>query len=1222
MMLKYLSHTTQARAHRVLVGAISLLCLSGALAQAPSQKPLLSRDGGGVKPNVVINLDNSTSMAYQYSPEGAIKVGGGNVYLPDGTGLIGHKDDTRWASGFFSGTVLADPNDTSNIFQRQQRSPDVNTIYYNPERRYLPWANADGTRMAQADINAAKLDPIGHTTNATVDLNMATTGTIAPGSNGYRWCTAISSGLSLTCTTSSKRFQPALYYRLKKNADGSYKSGASASNYIMFNLGDAGASTTYTKYPDRTDCVGSECTRDEERQNYANWFVYYRSRLLLAQGAIPEAFVAIENKLRLGWGDIHKGSSSIDGVSTAVVSQGVRELTLAHKTAFFNWIRTIGLTGGTPLREAMYGVGQYYSRADNGGPWSDDPASSSAAAHKTCRRAYHILVTDGDWNTSGAPLTLPNIGNVDNTSGSQITGPGGREYSYVPSRPFLDSNSNYLADVAMRFWRNDLRPDPGGIDNKVQPTADNPAFWQHMVNYTVAMGLTGLLNPATDLEDLQTGAKQWSNNKIDDLWHAAINSRGQFFNAKDAGQLAEAIRFSLNQAVERELLEAGVATASTILEANNRKYIPSYKTGVWIGDVNAYSLDSQGQTGVKIWSAAAKLPPWNQRKIVTFSSVGTTTVAATFTFANLDAAAKLAMGESTTSTLVDFIRGDRSNEGSTSYRERESILGDFINTTPIFAKDGYIADYLKLPSIGNPYALYVNNTKKNRQGVLYVGANDGMLHAFLETKGSVPTEDGKEIFAFIPRSVYGSLSNLASRTYGTTGNYHSYFVDGPLRETDAFVPPPGGGDATWRNYLLGSTGAGARAVFAIDITDPAALTKASLRWEISSATNADMGYVTFPIASGVLPSGKWVALFGNGYGSTLGLAKLMVVDMATGAVATLPVGNEAANGLGGVAVQLDDNGYLHKLYAGDLKGKLWEFELDSGHATGFRVANGGTAFFSATDSGSLAQPIFQPPVLFNHSQGGKIVVFGTGRLITEADADTTTVQAMYGVRAKAPESLALPLTRSNLAVRTITSFAGTGAAAGQTFFDVVGDGVDWSTQRGWHIDLTVTGYTGLRIIYPPQAAGPYYVLFSAVSPAQNLVACESSTGKGINFLFPVETGMSHPDATFDTTGDGVIDSAGGGGGDARAAGYAANADGVDAVLTSATGNLATDAESTISIQNTTGQVSAKVRGRPDDPPSCTPPDCPCGTPPCGEPEPPPPAMRDRVWQRIINPPIR
>ncbi len=1186
-------------AGRSLVAVLALLLAGFTWAQTPAQKPLLSRDGGNVKPNVILNLDESGSMAYQYMPERSFKVNTATVNFPDDDGLIMHRSDPRTYPGTHRGVVLADPT-SPTLFQQQMRSPDVNMIYYNPEVLYRPWLNADGvTRMATATFTNVRFDPLSLATAATTSL--AVTGTY-----NVDWCTDIS-GLVPDCASGNKRFNAALYYRLNKDASGNFRNPNATASYTQFNLNST--VTSYTKYPDRTDCAGSSCTRDEERTNFANWFQYYRSRLLLAQAAIPEAFGTMENKFRFGWGRIHKGSSTIDGVATHVVEQGVRDFTPTHKVSFFNWIRNQTLSGGTPLRQAVYGVGQYFERTDNGGPWSDDPATLSAQPHKTCRRSYQLLVTDGYWNDTGAPLTMPTLGNVDNTAGSNIVGAGGRNYTYSPARPYMDSESNTLADVAMHFWKRDLRGGASGIDNKVQPTADDPSFWQAMTLFTVSLGLRGQLNPETDLPALTAGTKSWGTDKIDDLWHAAVNTRGDYFTARNPGELTSALRSAISRASERELLEAGVATAATVLEAGSRKYIPRYKTAAWSGDVEAFVLDEQGQSGAKVWGAKDKLPAWGSRNIVTMDPGLLLNPRVQFHWSNLSLTGKASLGLLNTTTFTNFIRGDRSNEGPSGYRMRESILGDFINTNPVFAKESADLDNTKIPTLGNSYGAYINSVKKTRFGVLYVGGNDGMLHGFKETRGATPSEDGKEVFAYVPRAIYPTLSNLASRTYGSVDNYHTYYVDGPLRESDVWVTSPASGPAGWRNYLFGSLGAGGRGVYALDITDPSNLGVNTIRWEVNSLSESELGHVLFPVESGVLPNGKWVAIFGNGFGGASGKAYLFVVDINDGSVQKLDVSPSVSNnGLGGVAVLKNEFGQIRNVYAGDLQGKLWKFEYSSAAASGFTLANGGQPLASATTVSGTVQSIIQPPVLFDHSQGGKIVVFGSGRLITEADADTTTTQTMYGVRDNPPEALTTPFTRSNLVERTISTFNGTGDAAGNTFFSISGPDINWTSMRGWYIDLNVSGYAGLRVTYPPQRADARFVLFSTVSPAQNLVACESASGRGANFLYPVETGTCGTVPIFDTNGDGVVNSS-----DVASCGFSSNADGVDAILT---GSTRGDGSTEISIQNTTGQVKALL-----PPPPCT--TCECsGTCP-----PPPPTASgaptvDRTWRRIINPPIR
>ena len=143
--------------------------------------------------------------------------------------------------------------------------------------------------------------------------------------------------------------------------------------------------------------------------------------------------------------------------------------------------------------------------------------------------------------------------------------------------------------------------------------------------------------------------------------------------------------------------------------------------------------------------------------------------------------------------------------------------------------------------------------------------------------------------ASIPKSVYPNLMKLTDKNYGTSALYHQYYVDGPLVEADAFVNAPGPSVTapSWRNYLVGTLGAGGRAVFALDVTNSPNLDASAVRWELSNAANPDLGYITAPVEVGVLPNGEWVAIFGNGRFSNSGKATLFVVNLQTGVAQTL-----------------------------------------------------------------------------------------------------------------------------------------------------------------------------------------------------------------------------------------------------------------------------------------------------------------------------------------------
>lgn len=1198
------------------VGLATLLLAGAALAQ-PSQKPLLSRDGGGVKPNIMLTMDDSGSMMFQHMPENKIYVGSYSVDSPVGGNSVRmDPGDDHTLSSFFIGTIAAQRG-TSNYLQKLMRSPDTNTIYYNPEVRYLPWALATyplpaatssnpAGRKANSPVTAAYRDPMNPSGGGTVNLtnyrNVDTT-----------WCFRDN---RTDCDSNSESYDPGLYYRLNKTAAGAYQNPATASNYTEYSIN---RELTFPKVAARTDCAGalgtSGCSQVEERQNFANWFTYYRTRNLLARGALVEAFSESTDTFRVGWGRINQSTStSIDGVSTKVIEAGVRDFTASTKANLFNWLFALPANGGTPLPGAMRAVGEYYSRADTKGPWADNPGVGTTA-DKTCRRSYHIMVTDGYWNS-----TTTSVGNSDKTDGNVITATG-RSYKYLATRPYKDDTSNTLADYAMEYWKKDLRTD---LANNVIPSADNPAFWQHMVNFTVGLGVRGtlipdklpggLLNPATDLPALTSGSKVWGSDRIDDLWHSALNSRGEFISAKDPTELASAVRNSVGQALQRELREAGVATASTILQDGNRKYVPLYKTGDWSGDIQTYILDASGQAGAQIWTAESKLPAWGSRNIVTWNTNSTPASAVAFTWATMGATNQVNLGTvsttptSTATDMVNFLRGDRSKEGDGQpFRARKGVLGDFINSNPVLVKDSLNMGYATLPAAqgGTSYASFLTY-KAGRTATLFVGGNDGMLHAFKDTIGAVPADDGKEVFAYVPKTVYSNLSKLADKTYGTTPLYHQFYVDGPLVEADAFVNAPGAGGPSWRNYVLGSLGAGGRAVFGLDVTDTASLGASSVRWELSSASNGDMGYVTAPIEVGVLPNGEWVAIFGNGGFSTSGKAVLFVVNLQTGAAQTLEVGTAGANGLGGVGVVRNGVGQITTLYAGDLKGNLWKFNYLATASSRFEMA-GGSAFFTATHTDGVAQPITQAPVVFDHSLGGKIVVFGTGLLATEVDANSTAMQATYGVWDKAGDSVLRPMGRTNVVSRSLTAVAGAGGA---TFYSLSGTPVDWTSasQRGWVINLDVAA--GMRVVYPSQAVSANLALVSVVKPASSVVVCESAIGSGANLLIPVEQGVNPIYRMFDTDGNGLINDT-----DAIVAGYGTNADGVDAVVRgtpTCSGGICT---TKISIQNTTSQIGASIQAPTPAPPGP-------GGPPVDPNNPGPRSVKDRVWRHIINPPIR
>ena len=1332
------------------VFALGVMSFPLAIAQVPAQLPLLNTTGGGVPPNFMLTMDDSGSMAFRHMPE---EVFAGGTFI---TANPVKSNTVRWDpsdSYMFGvnpwGTVRGDIN-TTNYVVRALRSPDTNTMFYNPETRYLPWAvstfplpAATGTapagRMDNSPPTAAFRDPVNPTTGGVINLTAYSAptgssnwcnfnGTVPPAAvsagsfiagvgytitvSGTTSFTSIGSGNnnvgtnfvatgvgsgsgaalpyrqcdSIANNHASLNHDPGVYFRLQTQTvnAGSFLVGTiytiltvgstdytllgAASNSVGASFTASGpgtgsgtvsgykAVTVYTNYDAksinvgaffpkvaaRTDCSGAlgstGCTQAQERQNYANWFTYYRNRNLLARGAMMEAFASVGNTIRLGFGRINNPTGTVDTVSTRVIESlatgtsgsygggGVRPFDQTRKTQLFNWLKDLPAGGGTPLPAALQAVGEYYKRTDSRGPYTDNPGgANSVSTNKTCRRSYQLMMTDGYWNGS------PNVGDQDSSAGVTITGPGSAAFTFTAGTlPYKDGIPDTLADVAMKYWKEDLQPDlpglPGsGMSNEVRASSADPSFWQNMTNYMVGLGVKGKLDPNVDLPALSSGAKFWGTpsptlalpENIDDLWHAALNSRGAYYSAKDPATLAAAVASALVGAQGGGGATAGVATVSSVLQNGNKKYVPGYDGNVWSGDVAALPLGANGQAGTAVWNAAAKMPAWASRNIHTWDT-SPTAGGVPFVWSSLSSANQAAMTLGS-QDLVDFLRGDDSREVSLSnplrpYRARINatgahfVLGDIVNSNPVLVKGLFDGGYGGL-NLGGPTGTYQIFTaaKSQRDGALFVGANDGMLHAFKDvntvTSGAT---DGVEVFAYVPRAVYGNLSKLTDQTYGAVMP-HQFFVDGAQREYDAFVTGPAypafngmpacaSGASCWRNFLVGSLGAGGKTVYALDVTSSPNLGSSNIRWELS---DVDLGYVMAPIQIGVLPSGKWVAIFGNGYASTNGKATLFVVDIETAAVTKLDV-DTSGNGLGGVALVKDANGVIQTMYAGDLKGKLWRFNYNT-PSVPFVVA-GGTHFFTATDSLGVAQPISQPPAIFDHSLGGKILVLGTGSLFSVADGTSTAPQTIYGVWDKPADSIVRPLNTSVLQPRTLTSIA----SGSSTFYTLTGTPVNWVSQRGWKVDVT-TVLTGGRIVYPPQIFTSKLVLVTAVAPAQSAAVCASNLGVGADFVFNVEDGLQATYALLDTNGDGLINSS-----DTQVAGVLTNSVGIRAVVTGISGNTGGLGGGTavgqicqpnyhpISIQTSTGQSLTCV---PDD------------VNPNNRPF-------DRVQRRIINPPIR
>jgi type IV pilus assembly protein PilY1 len=1093
-----------------LLGVGLLVVVTAARVEAAiSQLPLAS-SSVVVPPNLMFTLDDSGSMDFECVPDALCTTLDGNY-----AGVV------PWGPGIFKNASVTFQN--NSLLARQVRSTK-NPLYYNPAVRYQPWLKADGTRFDVYPATAAPLDPRAPAITVNLTVPQFVTG---------RFCSDMAACNSATPDTTESVF-PAQYFTLKSGA-----SGAAVQDYTStFISQPAGLAGSYPKAPNRGDCArAASCTYAEEIQNFSNWFVYARSRLKVAIGGTSEAFASVPPSYRVGYGTINDIPTSIDGVVNRTVRLGVRPFSGIDRDNFYTQLQSAATqTVGTPLRRAMDDVGQYFSRADAGSPWATDPsAGESPARHLSCRQAVHVLMTDGVWSKASAPTPGADT-DVDSAAGPEIQSADGKTtYQYQPSAPYAGGGSPSLADVAMYYWNRDLRPD---LPNDVPGTTADPAFWQHMVNYTIAFGVSGNLRNPEDLPALEAGTANWGTvgeekSNVDDLWHAALNSRGAAKSAVNLADYSAALNSIIQNIQGRTSSEAGVATSSRGYSTSTLAYVPSYQAGDWSGDVQAVKLGD----GSKVWLASDRLPAASARSIYTFKDTATKGVP--FTLSALDAAGMTSLLDAVNApALIPYLRGDRTGEGI-SFRKRVGVIGDIVNSSPVLVRDLVDSqyDFLSSKTPGqSSYQRFVN-AKKFREAELFVGANDGMLHAF---NGA----DGVESFAFMPRAVLGKVKQLADPAYA-----HHYFVDGPLSEVDAYD----GSASRWRNLVLGSAGAGAKSLFAINVPvptspakgDPVALTRAlsapgagDILWEIDPTLPAfsELGYVLQAPATGILMDGRWVVATGNGYESTSGRAQLYLVDAITGArLAVLDTGAgspSAPNGLGGVALVRDGAQRIVAAYAGDLVGNLWKFDLASDTPAKWGVAFGGQPLFKAMNSLGQPEPITAAPAFTRHPSGGVMLFVGSGKLQDSGDQDVQAERSLYGVWDRVAIGAASGngadriTDNATLVTQTISRLA-VGGPAGR-YFAISNNPVDYGTganarKRGWQIHMTIAA--GQRSIYTPQFDGGRLIADTMV-PASTGNGCSASSPAAYAFVIdPFSGGPGLPGPTFDTNGDGKIDSA-------------------------------------------------------------------------------------------------
>lgn len=905
--------------------------------------------------------------------------------------------------------------------------------------------------------------------------------------------------------------------------DGFNQSGTkdNLSNYIRFDsIGSIeegfymdfdSSSTSCVNNPYQNSCYTAVLLNNataDVKQNYANWFSYYSTRDLAAKSGITEAFFDLPENIRIGYGAINVNNTTIDGVNyTDTLVSGVRPYTAARRQQFLTWLQNKYVNGGTPLRTALKDIGKYYSRTDNRGPWGETPGTNDTTAHIECRQSFSLLMTDGIWNGNN-----PGVGNTDNTAGPTYSNPdpNGSDFTYKAVSPFADSHSNTLADVAMEYWKNDLRTN---LDNKVPVTSTDPAFWQHMTTFTIGLGVIGDILEADAVAAIESGAQiNWpqpggdrSPENIDDLLHAAINGRGGYASAQNPTEFTNEIQSFLGDVIARSQTSASsAAVSSAVLRTDSLGFFAGFRSEDWSGTLTGFNFDQ----GKEIWDAekilANTLPA--DRKLLTHNgSKGVELAfASASSLSNLSQAQQDALNADPTLNSVQdglghnrlaWLHGD--NNAHSTLRDREAqdsggakvlrFLGDVVNANPQFVgKTNY--GFARLSGgEGSSYGAFRSTSAyQNRIDALYVPANDGILHAF-------NSETGKELFGYMPSELllpsgtntYARISELMQPNYT-----HKYFMDGTPRVQDAYIDKDGNGSKEWRTVLLGTMGIGGKTVFALDITTPGSFSPTDdVLWEFQ---HANLGYgVTDPQISR-LEDGRWVAIFGNGYNGTSGQSSLFVVDLETGAlVKELQTGAGSAANANGLASAVitsypETDAITRYAYGGDLLGNLWRFDLTGKNTNAWSATK---VFTGQSLSGSVQPITVAPRVALNPNDNDELVIaFGTGSFLRSGDEGDYDIQTLYAIK---DDLTASGLTRSDLLEQTITKqeaiVVNKASGNGKNDFTVRDTSDNKLTNEdGWYLDLVYNSTkVGERVISRatfPFGVNPDRVRFTTVIP--------------------------------------------------------------------------------------------------------------------------------------------
>jgi len=802
---------------------------------------------------------------------------------------------------------------------------------------------------------------------------------------------------------------------------------------------------------------------------------------------VSKALVAGNRSLRIGLATFnlavgnHKNDGGYIARSISDLSAVSGTVTQAQADTNYNeliaGIDELSAQANTPLAEAYYEITRYFRGM---APYNNStPTTYTSPIQYRCQRNYGVVITDG------LPTYDQTFPTDDPLGGSRLPNWDGISSNDGANR-FGDDEGDtlYLDDIAKFAFDIDMRSTGVDAAGKSWDAPDFPG--QNMNTYTVGFAAANQM-----------------------LADAATYGQGKYYQATDGAELNSSLSSALSDITSKAGSGGSGVASGTTLGSGSSYFQTSYDPKDWRGTIKSFGFTSTGavNTAAVLWTTDTTIVPGATAP--TYQSWNTLTNAVvTLAYSNFSPAQQSFLSQSlptgiTGSDLVEWSKGTN----KTGLRARSVLLGDIINSPLVLA-----APTNKTASdlVGDTtYSTYLATKAANMNSSLVVNANDGFVNVISSTNGA-------RRYGYMPSSVLPSLRYIADPTY-INGVSHKYLVDGQVGVFDAQL------DSAWKTLAIGGTGAGGKTFYALQLFDASAGNVTNALWEISAPATAntenvfnDLGYAYARPEVARLADGRWAAFISNGYGSNSGVAALYVVDIRDGSLIKKIVvdSTETTNGLSSVKLRVDSQNVVQAAYGGDLKGRLWKFNLSGTTSDTWGVAFSGKPLF--TTAGGATQPITVQPLLADHALGGKEVFFGTGKFNETADKTNKDLQAFYAVWDA--EGGSGQITTSSLQVQAVTGvFSG---SSGQ-FITTSQNDVTYPAEKGWYLPLVYNNVlTGERVINQASLVAGRIVFTTAsvdtTDPCASfgtgkLVELDAFSGKMLNY------------AVLDSNGDGLVD---------------------------------------------------------------------------------------------------